>query len=140
MNSQTKDPMSRNVIDFAQNEVRPEISRPAAERIIWGDPQQTTWNHYSDPTGQFHAGIWQGEAGAWRVQYDPQEEELCTLTEGRVRLTDAQGTVREFAAGATFVVPGGFAGIWENLTRVRKVYAIGTLQAHGGGTPRMHEG
>lgn len=107
----------------------PEHSVPAADRIVSGSPRQTTWNHYSDSTGQFHAGIWQGEPGAWRVYYAQHEEELCTLIEGQVRLTAADGSVREFASGATFVVPGGFTGIWENVTRVRKIYAIGTLQA-----------
>ena len=133
MNPDTEaDATSPQLICFAQHLAAPECSRPPAERILWGDPQQLTWNHYSDPTGQFHAGIWQGEPGAWRVQYDPQEEELCTVIEGRVRITDNQGRVREFAAGATFVVPGGFSGIWENVTRVRKVYAIGTLRAGTG--------
>lgn len=124
---QTPDTAPR-IIAFDEQTVEPERSRPSPERIVSGDPQQQTWNHYSDPTGQFHAGVWQGEPGAWRVQYDAHEEELCTLIEGRVRLTDAGGVAREFAAGASFVVPGGFAGIWENLTRVRKVYAIGTLR------------
>jgi len=116
-------------IDPSDPQVAPEYSAPAGERIVSGDPRQTTWNHYSDPTGQFHAGIWQGEPGAWRVQYDAHEEELCTLIEGQVRLTGTDGSVCEFSAGASFVVPGGYAGIWENLTRVRKIYAIGTLQA-----------
>ena len=128
---------SSQVISFAQHLAEPEVSRPAAERIISGDPRQLTWNHYSDPTGQFHAGIWQGEVGSWRVQYGPQEEELCTIIEGRVRLTDAQGKAQEFAPGETFVVPGGFTGIWENLTRVRKVYAVGTLQAGEFARPRL---
>ena len=116
------------VIAFADHVVTAEDTRPAQERIVSGDPAQRTWNHYSDATGQFHAGIWQGEPGAWRVVYDAHEEELCTLVEGRVRLTAGDGTVREFAAGATFVVPGGFTGTWENLTQVRKIYAIGMLR------------
>jgi uncharacterized cupin superfamily protein len=116
------------VKSFADGAVAPESISPLPERIVSGNPQQLAWNHYSDPTGQFHAGIWQGEPGAWRVFYDAHEEELCTLLEGTVRLTDARGRQREFSAGATFVVPGGFTGIWENVTRVRKVYAIGTLQ------------
>jgi uncharacterized protein len=123
----------RRIIDFAACETAPEDSRPLPERVVSGDPRQCTWNHYSDPSGQFHAGEWQGEAGAWRVRYEPHEEEFCTLLEGRVRLTDAQGAVVEFGAGASFVVPGGFCGIWENLTRVRKVYAIGTLHVAGEG-------
>jgi uncharacterized cupin superfamily protein len=108
--------------------VDPARSRPPSERILSGDPAQLTWNHYSDPTGQFHAGIWQAEAGAWRVIYERHEEELCTLIEGRVRLTDAAGAVREFGIGDSFVVPGGFTGIWENLGRVRKIYAVTSLR------------
>jgi uncharacterized cupin superfamily protein len=107
----------------------PEAARPLPERILSGDPSQSIWNHYSDPTGQFHAGIWQCEPGSWRVVYDAHEEELCTLLEGRMRLTDAAGRVREFGPGDSFVVPGGFTGIWENLTRVRKVYAVTSLRA-----------
>jgi uncharacterized cupin superfamily protein len=117
------------IVAFTDRAVAPEHSAPLAERIVSGNPVQQAWNHYSDPSGQFHAGIWQGEPGAWRVFYDAHEEELCTLLEGTVRLTDAGGLQREFSAGATFVVPGGFTGIWENVTRVRKIYAIGTLQA-----------
>jgi uncharacterized cupin superfamily protein len=120
--------MAARILAFGDSTAEPERSMPAAERIVSGNPVQQAWNHYSDPTGQFHAGIWQGEAGAWRVFYDAHEEELCTLLEGTVRLTDAAGLQREFSAGATFVVPGGFTGIWENVTRVRKIYAIGTLQ------------
>ncbi len=131
------DQSGSQVISFAQHVAAPEASRPAAERIISGDPQQLTWNHYSDPTGQFHAGIWQGEVGSWHVQYGPREEELCTIIEGRVRLTDAQGRAQEFSAGATFVVPGGFTGVWENLTRVRKVYAVGTLQSGEAARPQF---
>jgi uncharacterized cupin superfamily protein len=119
------------VLSFGDAPPAPERFSPAPERVLSGNPQQQTWNHYSDPTGQFHAGVWQGEVGAWRVFYDAHEEELCTLLEGTVRLTDAGGRQREFSAGATFVVPGGFTGIWENVTRVRKVYAIGTLHATG---------
>ena len=123
--------VAARILSFGDATAAPEHSAPLPGRIVSGNPQQQTWNHYSDPTGQFHAGVWQGEPGAWRVIYDAHEEELCTLLEGTVRLTDAGGLQREFSAGATFVVPGGFTGIWENVTRVRKIYAIGTLQAPG---------
>jgi len=119
------DPLRLRIVDLAGGGVQPESSRPLPERILSGDPRQLLWNHYSDPTGQFHAGIWQGEPGAWRVLYAAHEEELCTLLEGRVRITDAAGRACEFGPGASFVVPGGFTGVWENLTRVRKVYALG---------------
>jgi hypothetical protein len=122
--------MSR-IIDFEHGAAEPQPGAPPADRILRGDPRHTIWNHYSDPTGQFHAGIWEAGPGAWRVQYDAREEELCVLLEGRVRIVEEDGTARDFGPGATFVVPGGFRGIWENLERVRKVYAVTSL--HEGG-------
>ena len=114
-------------IDFRGPLPEPERIQPDSDRIVSGDPAQLVWNRYVDSTGQFCAGTWQGEAGAWRVQYARHEEEFCVLLEGLVRLKSDDGTVREFRAADAFVVPGGFSGVWENVTRVRKLYAIMTL-------------
>ncbi|WP_288092187.1 cupin domain-containing protein [Thiomonas sp.] len=118
----------RHPIAFTTNRVAPEPIAPAPDRVLRGDPQQLAWNHYTDATGQFSAGIWQGETGAWRVHYDPHEEEFCVLLEGHMTLTTDDGAAQEFHAGDAFVVPGGFTGIWENHTRVRKHYAIMALK------------
>lgn len=115
-------------IVFAQQTIVAQSSTPAADRIIAGTPEQQAWNHYTDPTEQFFAGIWAGEPGVWRVVYAPHEEEFCVLLEGEVRLTDDHGQVTHLRAGDAFVIPGGFTGLWENLTRVRKHYAIMTLK------------
>ena len=93
-----------------------------AERRISGGCQQSMNNFYSDETGQFHAGLWSGGVGAWRVKYT--EHEFCTLLEGRVRLTDTAGGSVELAAGDHFVIPAGFEGIWEVLEPARKTYAV----------------
>jgi uncharacterized protein len=111
-------------IVFSGSTVEPEFFSPAPARVLAGNPAQAAWNHYTDATGQFNCGIWQGEPGVWQVVYAPHEEEFCVLLEGRVRLTDAAGTSTELAAGDAFVIPGGFNGIWENIGRVRKHYAI----------------
>ena len=116
---------------FSAGEVSPQSCSPPADRVLQGDPQQQAWNHYADPTGQFSAGTWQGEPGAWRVRYDPHEEEFCVLVEGEMTLTAADGQMQHFRAGDAFVVPGGFEGIWENRTRVRKHYAIMALKSQG---------
>ena len=115
-------------IAFTTNGVAPETVASAPDRVLRGDPQQLAWNHYTDATGQFSAGIWQGEPGAWRVHYDPHEEEFCVLLEGHMTLTADDGAAQEFRVGDAFVVPGGFTGIWENHTRVRKHYAIMALK------------
>ena len=79
-------------------------------------------NHYTDPTEQFFAGIWQSSVGAKTVNYT--EEEICVILEGRVRLTDLAGNAKEFGAGSTFALPAGFKGTWETLEAVKKIYVI----------------
>ena len=116
-----------DIVTF-DRELEPEAFAPDASRVISGDPRQLAWNHYTDASGQFNAGIWSGEPGAWRVRYAPHEEEFCVLLEGEVTLHGDDGRRVQLRAGDAFVVPGGFEGIWENHTRVRKHYAIMTLR------------
>ena len=85
-------------------------------------PAQTVRNLFTDATGRFFAGIWSSSRAAWRVSYS--ENELCVLTQGRVRISDAQGRSWTFGPGDCFVVPAGFEGLWEVLEDARKFYAI----------------
>ena len=118
-----------DVIDFATNQVEVEHSTVAQNKVVAGvasdaDTEITmkTYNHYTDPTEQFFAGIWQSSVGAKTVSYT--EEEVCVILEGRVRLIDLQGNAKEFGAGSTFVLPAGFKGTWETLEAVKKIYVI----------------
>src|SRR5688500_17148495 len=76
-------------------------------------PDQFARNLFSDAGGRFHTGIWRSGRGAWRVSYT--ENELCVLTEGRVRLSDDAGHSWTFGPGDAFVVPSGFSGLWETV-------------------------
>lgn len=105
-----------------------EASPVPPGRLLDGEPAPRAWNLYNDASGQFFAGQWEADAGRWRVVYAPHEEEFCLLLEGEVVLTDASGAAQRFKAGDAFVVPGGFEGIWHNLTHVRKHYAIMLLK------------
>lgn len=91
-------------------------------KLLSGAPEQAVENHFSTPDGRFHAGYWSSTAGKWRVSYG--ESEFCQLLEGEVELVDAQGRAERFVAGEAFVIPAGFAGTWESLGRVRKLYVI----------------
>ena len=83
---------------------------PEHKRIA-GNPQQTLWMHYTDPTKQFFVGMWRSEAGKWQVHYT--EEEHCQMLEGVSILTSEDGEVVTLRAGDCFVVPRGFVGTWE---------------------------
>lgn len=85
-------------------------------------PRQFVRNGFTDASGRFFAGIWRSGIGAWRVSYT--ENELCVMTEGRVRISDDHGRQWTFGSGDSFVVPAGFAGLWEVLEPAQKFYAI----------------
>lgn len=113
--------MSIEILSF-EHPVQADVSSPAPDRIVEGSPVQQVWNHFSDATGQFHAGRWSSEPGKWRVRYT--ESELCLITAGRLRIESASGARSEFGVGAAFVVPSGFVGTWEVLETCTKIYAI----------------
>jgi uncharacterized cupin superfamily protein len=94
----------------------------AADRLLEGRPQQAVGNAYSSRDERFHCGVWEGDVGAWRVQYT--EHEFCHLLSGRVRLRGDDGSEALLEAGQSFVVPAGFTGTWEVLETARKLYAI----------------
>ncbi len=100
----------------------PETGAPAPDRIVAGTPQSRTWNAYETPDGRFFSGIWEADPGAWRIEYT--EAEFCHILDGESRLTGEDGSVRTVRAGDAFIIPPGFKGTWEVVTRTRKHYAI----------------
>lgn len=103
-------------------QAKAESYRPDPAKIVEGDPLQTVWNCFTDASGQFNAGIWEGEPGTSLVNYT--EEEVCVLFEGEVRLTDEAGKTVTFTAGDCFAIPSGFKGRWTTVKRARKLYVI----------------
>jgi uncharacterized cupin superfamily protein len=102
--------------------LEPEVSVPASERLIAGQPEHRVWNYFGEPTRQFFAGRWSGTRGKWRVRYT--ENELCVMTAGRVVIESDTGERTTAGPGDAFVVPAGFSGTWEVLEDCTKVYAI----------------
>ena len=93
-----------------------------SEKLISGNPRQSVWNHYTDPTGKYFSGFWQSEVGKWRISYT--EEETCHLLEGVSIVSDEDGNATTLRAGDSFVIPKGFVGTWEVVEPSRKLYAI----------------
>lgn len=86
------------------------------------DPAQRVHNAFTDTSGRFFAGRWSSDVGAWQVRYT--ENELCVITQGRIRVTGPDGAPIEFRTGDCFIVPAGFEGLWEVLEPAAKFYAI----------------
>jgi uncharacterized cupin superfamily protein len=100
--------------------ITPEVSRPAADRLIAGDPVHTTWN-IEDRDG-LYAGIWQSTPGSWRVIYD--EWEYCRILSGVSVLTEDGMAPRTVKAGDSFLLRPGFKGVWEVVETTTKDYVI----------------
>ena len=100
--------------------VAPEVERPAAEKLISGDPVFTTWN--LEEKDGLYAGIWQSTVGKWHVSYD--EWEYFRLLEGVSILTDAKGHETRLTARDSFIIRPGFSGTWEVVETTRKDYVI----------------
>ncbi|MCY1343039.1 hypothetical protein D9M68_636220 [compost metagenome] len=112
----------QQIVDFAHADSPTEHYRPAAEKILKGDPEQSVRNHYSSPCGQFSSGIWEGAPGQWTIAYT--EHEYCEILQGVSMLRDSDGGAKTLRAGDRFVIPAGFKGTWEVLEPTRKVYVI----------------
>jgi uncharacterized cupin superfamily protein len=66
------------------------------------------------------AALWGSEAGALKAGNYPLDEFVYVL-EGDLVTVDADGTRHEFHPGDAFVIPKGWAGIWEMKTRFKKI-------------------
>jgi uncharacterized protein len=115
--------MSRPAIHkFDLSAVAVQESLLPADKLISGNPKQRIWNHYSDASGKFFAGLWQSEVGKWKIAYT--EEEYCQILEGTSIITDNEGHAVTVSAGDSLVVPRGFIGTWEVVNPTRKIYVV----------------
>lgn len=114
--------MTMAIHHFTTEHIAGEDFAPDADRIVHGVPRGQVHNGYESADGNKVAGEWSCGPGAWRVHYT--EWEYCRILEGRVRLTASDGGVTEAGAGDNLVIEPGFAGVWENLEPVRKIYVI----------------
>ena len=101
--------------------IEPETGKPAAGRLISGDPQFRTWNA-EEADGGLYAGIWESTPGKWRIEYD--EWEFCHILSGVSVIAEDDGATRTVRAGDSFVLRPGFKGSWEVLETTRKEYVI----------------
>ncbi len=98
----------------------PEVSRPAADKVLAGDPVHTAWN--IEDRDVLYAGIWESTPGKWRVSYD--EWEFCHILSGVSVIGEDGGVETRVSAGDSFVLRPGFKGTWEVIETTRKEYVI----------------
>ena len=94
----------------------------APDKLVSGNPRQTVWLEYQEPSNQFSVGIWSSEVGEWRIHYT--EHEYCRILEGRSVITDAAGQSVTVGAGSEFTIAAGFSGTWRVVEPTRKRFVI----------------
>ncbi len=112
------------VILFKQQTTAAETDYPNEERRQQGNPLRTTWNHFTNETGEVYSGVWGSEVGSWKIVFGEREDEFFYVTEGRCRIIDEAGTVVEAGQGDALVIPAGFKGVFEVLEPMKKHYVI----------------
>jgi uncharacterized cupin superfamily protein len=112
------------IVAFTQQITPPEFDHPRSERLVTGNPKRTTWNHYTNDSGEVYAGVWACEAGAWRIEMGEREDEFFYVIEGRCRLSGDDGVVVEIGVGESLVIAAGFKGTFAVLEPMKKHYMI----------------
>ncbi|WP_426416673.1 cupin domain-containing protein [Aestuariirhabdus sp. LZHN29] len=112
----------KNIVLFNKSNVDAETYKVDGAKLITGNPEQSLWNHYSDPSEQFFSGVWQSEPGCWRIDYS--EHEFCQILQGHSIVRDTEGNEVHLRSGDNFVIPAGFSGEWEVIETTKKIYVI----------------
>ena len=105
---------------LTRDDIEPEVSRPAPETVVSGDPVHTTWN--LEEGDGLSTGLWQSTPGAWRMTYE--EWEYIRIHSGHSVLISDDGTRTDLRAGDSYVIRPGFSGVWEVIETTLKDYVI----------------
>ena len=110
--------------------VEPEFDHPRPERLIAGNPQRTTWNHYTNASGEVFAGIWSSGVGAWRIAMGEREDELFFDSNGFIQRPSSIGTERTREYDAVYIGYNGDGHFGRVNLTVSGYLAYGD-QSHG---------
>lgn len=76
---------------------------------------------YAAGGGAWKVGLWEAGPGTL-VPTDYPNDEYCLVLEGRVEITNRDGTTAAFGPGDSFVIPKGWAGTWHMPTAFKKQF------------------
>lgn len=109
---------------FSDQQPEAEFDHPRPERLVTGNPQRTTWPHFTNDSDEVFMGVWASEVGAWRIEMGPAEDEYFYVIEGSGNLTDEAGNCRVFGVRDAVIIPAGFKGTFTVTEPLKKHYVI----------------
>ena len=98
----------------------PPIDELPGTRVLEGDPRHFGRLDVGGFGSDLMLGIWQCTEG--KFEWTEVGYELQTLVEGRMELTDTDGTTHALAAGDTFFTRQGDCMTWHIIEKVTKVF------------------
>ncbi|QLG87372.1 DUF861 domain-containing protein [Chitinibacter bivalviorum] len=116
--------MNSPAITHFSREVEVSFDRPRPDRLVSGNPNRTTWTHYTSNDQMLSCGIWACKVGSWNIRFASDKEEFFCVISGKVRLVDEQEQGVIVSAGEAAVIPAGFVGRFEVLEAVRKYFVV----------------
>lgn len=93
------------------------------ENVLRGTPDESGFVYLTSEDGNTMLGIWECGAYAEHLKSYPYNE-MCTLIEGVLEITEDGGQKVTYKAGDTFFMAKGFTGLWESKTRFKKFFMI----------------
>jgi uncharacterized cupin superfamily protein len=94
-----------------------------ASKILSGEAAESGFTYLTSASDQVVIGVW--ACGAFRERIDSYPfNEMCTVIEGIVELTDDTGRSETYRTGDTFYIVKGFAGFWQTHSRFRKYFMV----------------
>lgn len=96
-----------------------------AEAFRSGSPEEKAATHLTSPDERFTVGLWSAEPYTEDVT-DHDGYEYTLVLEGRVTLTDEDGTVHSFVPGQSFTIEPGWSGEYRVEESLLKQFAFYT--------------
>ena len=100
----------------------PEFDDLPFVKVLSGEPKHNGRHDLGNFETRLQVGVWECSTG--KFEYTYTGDEICTLLEGRVVITDTDGAAHHFAAGDTFFTQLGETVTWEVLEPVKKIFHI----------------
>ncbi len=87
-----------------------------------GNPQHSGRFDHGGFGARTMVGVWECTPG--KFEYTYPGDEICTLLEGHIRVTEGDGSVHDYKAGDSFFTVKGETVTWEVLEKIRKIFFI----------------
>jgi|AutmiccBRH37_all_1029493.scaffolds.fasta_scaffold93461_1 uncharacterized cupin superfamily protein len=88
--------------------------------VVAGTPDEANHLLHASPDGQFIVQVWECRSPVELELRDYPCDEFMTLIEGKVEVTEEDGTVLILAAGDSFFIKKGHNGLWRQSGGLRK--------------------